>query len=159
MRDARGDGVARPRALAPAAAVAAVAFAATVVVTCVALTPRDVWWLRATNAVRFVAGRLSPSELVGSFDNPDWIDLTHALEAGHWVRDHAAPGEQLLVRGYDPEIYYFAGRRYGGRFFWSSVLVTPALEYRRDEWLAEDLADIERLRPAWVVTFEVPPAG
>ena len=82
--------------------VAAAAFAATVVVTCVALTPRDVWWLRATNTVRFVAGRLSPSELVGSFDNPDWIDLTHALEAGHWVRDHAAPGESFSCAGTTP---------------------------------------------------------
>jgi hypothetical protein len=63
------------------------------------------------------------------------------------------------VRGYDPQIYYFAGRRYGGRFFWSSVLVTPGLSYRRDEWLAADRADIERLRPAWVVTgFQQPTA-
>jgi hypothetical protein len=137
--------------------VAAAAFAVTVVVTCVALTPHDVWWLRATNAARFAAGRISARDLVGTFDDPRWIDMSSARAAGEWVRDHASPGEELLVRGYEAEVYYFAGRRYGGRFFWSSVLVGPGLAYRRAEWLAQDLADIERLRPAWVVTCE--PAG
>ncbi|HEY8086959.1 MAG TPA: glycosyltransferase family 39 protein [Polyangiaceae bacterium] len=139
--------------------LAAAGLAAAVVVSCVAMTPPDVWWLRARNALRFAAGRLSSEELVCSFDNADWIDLTHAQAMGYWVRDHAAPGDRLLVRGYEPEIYYFAGHRYGGRFFWSSVLVAPGLAYRRDAWLAEDAADIERLRPAWVVTFETPPTG
>jgi hypothetical protein len=134
-------------------AFAATAFAAVTVVTCVADTPRDVWWLRARNAVRFARGELDASALVDSFDVEGWIDMTSSHAAGEWVRTHAQPGEHLLVRGYDPQIYYFAGRRYGGRFFWSSVLVTPGLSYRRDEWLAADRADIERLRPAWVVTW------
>jgi hypothetical protein len=133
-------------------AIAATAFATVAVVTCVADTKPDVWWLRAKNAVRFARGDLDAQALVESFDVEDWIDMTSSRAAGEWVRTHALPGEHLLVRGYDPQIYYFAGRRYSGRFFWSSVLVTPGLSYRRDEWLAADRADIERLRPAWVVT-------
>jgi hypothetical protein len=133
--------------------VAAAGFAATVLVTCVADTPPDVWCLRARNAVRFAAGRIDAPALVDSFDDPRWLDMASAHAAGEWVRSHAAPGERLLVRAYEPEIYFFAGRRYGGRFFWSSVLVSPKLAYRREEWLAQDRTDVERLRPAWVVAM------
>jgi hypothetical protein len=133
--------------------VAAGGFAATVLITCVADTPPDVWWLRARNAVRFAMGRIDAPSLVDSFDDPRWLDMASAHAAGEWVRSHAAAGERLLVRAYEPEIYFFAGRRYGGRFFWSTVLVSPKLAYRRDEWLAQDRADIERLRPSWVVAM------
>ena len=132
---------------------AAAAFAVVAVGTCVANTQPDVWWLRAKNALRFARGELSPTALVDSFDVEGWIDMTSSRAAGEWIRARARPGEHLVVRGYDPQIYYFAGRRYGGRFFWSSVLVTPGLSYRRAEWLAADRADLERLRPAWVVTW------
>jgi 4-amino-4-deoxy-L-arabinose transferase-like glycosyltransferase len=130
---------------------AAVAFAAIVVVSCVANTPRDVWRLRALNAARFAVGSLDARTLVGTFDDPHWIDLTNVEKAGTFVREHSSPDDALLVRGYEPEMYYFAQRRYEGRFFWSAMLVLPELEYRRDEWLHQDRSDIDATRPAWVV--------
>jgi hypothetical protein len=135
---------------------ACVAFAATVALTCVANTPRDVWWLRASNAVLYARGEIDAASLVDSFDDERWLDMASAHAAGAWVRAHAAPGDRLLVRFYEPEIYYFAGHRYGGRFFWSTVVASPQLAYRRDEWLAQDRADVERLAPPWVVTRESP---
>jgi 4-amino-4-deoxy-L-arabinose transferase-like glycosyltransferase len=132
-------------------AAAAVAFVAAVVVSCVANTPRDVWRLRALNAVRFALGRLDAQTLVGTFDDPHWIDLTDVQKAGLFVRDHSSPEDALLVRGYEPEMYFFAQRRYGGRFFWSAMLVLPELDYRRAEWLLQDRAEIDTIRPAWVV--------
>jgi len=150
---------ARPRRGGALRCALAAAFAAAVVVSCVADTPGDVWLLRARNAMRRLRGELDAAALVDSFDDPRWLDMAAAHAVGAWVRAHAAPGEHLLVRSYDPEIYYFAGRMYGGRFFWSTVLGSPALAYRRQEWLAQDRADVERLRPAWVVTRRTSESG
>jgi 4-amino-4-deoxy-L-arabinose transferase-like glycosyltransferase len=130
---------------------AGVTFVVVAIVSCVANTPRDVWRLRAINAARFAAGRLDARALVGTFDDPHWIDLTNVQKAGLFVRDHSSPDDRLLVRGYEPELYYFAQRRYGGRFFWSSMLVLPELDYRRDEWKREDRDEIDAMKPAWVV--------
>jgi hypothetical protein len=140
-----------------ARAAASFAFVGAVVVSCIANTPRDVWCRRAVNAVRFAFGHLDAQTLVGTFDDPHWIDLTNVQRAGLFVRDHSSPDDALLVRGYEPETYFFAQRRYGGRFFWSAMLVLPELEYRRDEWLRQDRAEIESIRPAWVVAKRYAP--
>jgi len=66
---------------------------------------------------------------------------------------NTAPDERVLVRSYEPEIYVLSSRRYGGRFFWSDWLTSPRRAYRRDEWLAEDARDFERVAPTWVVAL------
>jgi hypothetical protein len=128
-------------------------FGVLVIASAVVNTPRDVWLLRAQNSLRFARGDLDAHTLTNSFDTPGWIDMTHAQAVGDYLRAHAAPNDQLLVRPYEAEIYYFSHLRYDGRFFWAQVLDSPWLVYRREEWRAEDRADILRLRPTWVVAW------
>jgi hypothetical protein len=69
-----------------------------------------------------------------------------------WLRAHASPGDRLVVRGFEPQIYALTGMSYGGRFFWTTFLTMPTRAYRRAEWLERDRADVLRLRPRWAVT-------
>jgi hypothetical protein len=101
--------------------------------------------------------------LSGSVDREAFYDIARAPHmfyyfkdsdaVGRWLRAHAAPGDRVLVRGFQAEIYAASGMRYGGRFFWDAFLVDPRRLYRRDEFLAQDRADIERIKPRWVVCF------
>jgi hypothetical protein len=76
---------------------------------------------------------------------------------GRWLRERSRPGDRLLVRGFQPEIYAVSGLSYGGRFFWDDFLTNPRRAYRRDEWLAQDRADLERVKPRWVLAIRARP--
>jgi hypothetical protein len=145
-------GLVRARFARPPLAAAAVGFAVVAIVSCLIDTPRDVWWKRAKNAVRYAGGGIDSHALVETFDSPQWIDLTNVQRAADFVRERSSPDDALLVRGYEPELYFFAHRRYGGRFFWSGMLVIPSFAYRRAEWLAQDRDELTRIAPAWAVT-------
>ena len=70
---------------------------------------------------------------------------------GLWLRAHARPDDRLVVREFHPTIYASSGLSYGGRFFWDAYLTDP--RRRRAEWLAQDRADLERIKPRWVVAI------
>ncbi|HSO32183.1 MAG TPA: glycosyltransferase family 39 protein, partial [Labilithrix sp.] len=70
---------------------------------------------------------------------------------GSWLRAHARPEDRLVVRDFHPTIYASSGLSYGGRFFWDAYLTDP--RRRREEWLAQDRADLERIKPRWVVAI------
>jgi hypothetical protein len=73
-------------------------------------------------------------------------------EVATWIRSRAAPGDELCVRGFDPEIYSLTGLRCESRFFWTWWLSDPHRVYRREQWIAEDRAALERSHPRFVVT-------
>ncbi len=70
---------------------------------------------------------------------------------GDWLREHSRPGDRLIVREFHPTIYASSGLSYGGRFFWDAYLTDP--RRRREAWLAEDRADLQRIRPRWAVAI------
>jgi hypothetical protein len=78
---------------------------------------------------------------------------------GRSRRRASSPDETLLVRGYEPQIYAVARRRYTGRFFWSTFLTDPTRVYHRDAWLAEDRAELDAHPPSWVVAYSDVAAG
>jgi hypothetical protein len=82
--------------------------------------------------------------------------MANAREAAAWLREASQPEDNVLVRGYDPELYAAAKRRYKGRFFWTAALTDPARAYHREEWLKEDLDAIVRDPPRFVVAFPGP---
>ena len=77
-------------------------------------------------------------------------------QAAAWVRVHSEPNDVVLVRGFDPAIYAMANRRYGGRWYCTHHITSPKVFYKRAEWTAQDRADIDRLKPRFVVA-RVPP--
>jgi 4-amino-4-deoxy-L-arabinose transferase-like glycosyltransferase len=70
-----------------------------------------------------------------------------------WLRAHSRPNDRVLVRGFEPEIYAMAERSYGARFFWTAPITTNACAYRRWEWIADDRAQIARVKPRYVVAL------
>lgn len=76
-------------------------------------------------------------------------------KVGLWIKEHSSPEDTIAVRGFEPEIYAVAERRYPGRFFWTTFLVSPTrgTPEMSARWLAEDRATIERERPRYVVAL------
>lgn len=78
-------------------------------------------------------------------------------QIGDWVREHSNPNDRVLVRAFEPTIYISAQRSYGGRFATTHHLNSHKVLYRRAEWRAEDRADIERIKPRYIVAMRPRP--
>ena len=78
-------------------------------------------------------------------------------QVGVWVREHSNPDDRVLVRAFEPTIYVSAHRSYGGRFATTHHLNSHKVLYRRAEWRAEDRADIERIKPRFIVAMRPRP--
>jgi hypothetical protein len=121
-----------------------------------ALTGRcaNKWLEEASLAVDRATGKIDEEEFSRGFDVEALNFRFHDGEqVAFWLRDHTSPADEVAVRGFEPEIYAVAGRRYGGRFFWTSFLTDPRRAYRREEWLAQDRADLVARRPRWIVAL------
>lgn len=78
-------------------------------------------------------------------------------QVGNWVREHSQPDDRILVRAFEPTVYVTAQRSYGGRFATTHHLNSQKVLYRRAEWRAEDVRDIERLKPRFVIARRARP--
>jgi hypothetical protein len=138
--------------------VATSSLSAIALLVAIAMTPGDVWRDHARSAAAWMSGALSTADLRRSFVvGGDGVDIDATDRAGEWVLANTPPDATLLVRGYEPQVYDRAHRRWTGRFFWSTWLVLPTRAYRRDEFLAEDRADFDRRPPDVVVApYDVP---
>ncbi len=76
-----------------------------------------------------------------------------SYDIGKWLEAHTSEGDNVTVRGFQPEIYAVANRRHRGRFFWTTFLTSPFRLYRREEWLAEDARDLELYPPKYLVAL------
>jgi hypothetical protein len=94
----------------------------------------------------------SDRDLIDSFSYGD-LDLTESKQTGDWIAEHSGPDDALLVRGYECQIYFYAHRRYTGRFEHSLFQTYPWLAWRRDYYLEEDYRDIVAHRPRFVVAY------
>ena len=110
-------------------------------------------WLGEVTATKdWLTGRTDREDFARTFEVPSQSFKLHDYEqVGLWLRENTAPSDEIAVRGFEPEIYALAGRRYGGRFFWTSFLTDPRRGYRREEWLAQDHAQLLERKPRWVV--------
>ncbi len=123
-------------------------------------TPPAVYGLRWRALYRRVVGTSDAQAYLKTFDKPELSFYpAENLEVATWLRAHTAPGDPVLVRGHEPEIYLLAGRRTPGRFFSTGQLVWNNCAYRRDEWLAQDREQYTRgpTRPRIVVAIVAPP--
>ena len=88
-----------------------------------------------------------------AFDIPGFYANYEADLTGRWLARHAAKGDTLVVRGFEPEIYATSGLHYTGRFFWTAFLTLPTRSYRRGELLREDRRTLMRDSPRFVVAL------
>jgi hypothetical protein len=121
------------------------------------LTPgRQLWVDESALVIDYLKGSITRAEFARFFQIPGigfWYENSEQL--GNWLRENTAPDEPVVVRGFQPEVYAIAQRRYPGRFFWTTFLTSgtrgePALV---EKWVAEDNADLERARPRFVATL------
>jgi 4-amino-4-deoxy-L-arabinose transferase-like glycosyltransferase len=109
------------------------------------------WGSSARAVALYATGRMDRERFLDHFPTPPGPRLYDAEQVGIWLYDHTTPEETVAVRGFDPEMYITAHRRYGCRFFWTLFLTMPSRAYRRPEFLAEDRACVETTLPAYVV--------
>ncbi|MBL8610203.1 MAG: glycosyltransferase family 39 protein [Myxococcales bacterium] len=102
----------------------------------------------------YVAGKVPREELHKRYKiEAVWFWYEQSYPVGVWLKEHTSPDDLVAVRGFQPEIYAVAERRYGGRFFWTTFIVSPQRAYRRDEWLAEDARALDQHPPKYVVAL------
>jgi hypothetical protein len=116
-------------------------------------SPPAVYGLRWRALAWRVTGRLDERATLATFGNPaiGFFPTENADVAG-WLRANTKPGDNVLVRGYEPGLYLLSGRTYAGRFFTTGPLVWNNCAYKRGAWLAQDQEDLARTRPRVVVT-------
>lgn len=138
----------------------AIFIASTVGLYLTTMASEFLWFMEAKHVVLYEAGKISRDEF-GNFFRVDILGFNerddHAV--AEWLRANSSPADRVAVRGFEPEIYAESGRTYGGRFFWTLFLTMPTRAYKRTEWLADDRADIERVRPRFVVAIASAASG
>lgn len=104
--------------------------------------------------LRYALGQIGRSELDGYYTEPA-LGFSYAVsrQVGEWLREHTAPDDNVTVRGFQPEIYAIAERRHVGRFFWTTFITSDSRLYRRSEWRAEDLRDLQEHPPKYIVAL------
>jgi hypothetical protein len=120
----------------------------------------QMWWLSTKHAYDFTTGKEDREAFAWNFSAPGggfWFWTSERV--GNWLRDHTTESDYVTVRGFQPEIYAVARRRHGGRFFWTTFITNPARAYKREQWLKEDLDDIVKYRPKYVVALTQIPEG
>jgi hypothetical protein len=136
-----------------APAVLASWFAGALVVTYALSGRADIWFNSVGDAVSYWTGRTSRDQFNATFDIPGLLYEYGASErVGNWIREHSLPTDTIAVRGFQPEVYEVARRRYAGRFFWTNFIVDEQRSMKRDAWRAEDLAALAASPPLFVVT-------
>ncbi len=105
---------------------------------------RDAAWL--------ATGRISREQWLTRFGPPGQGDYSFlaARQAAEYVREHARPGDPVLVWGFEPAVYLLAERHAPTRFFFNVPVAAPFVPER---WRAEFLADLEEQPPALVLVL------
>jgi len=112
------------------------------------------WFDETAAVVGLVDGALTHEDFDRRFFAPKlYYDFADSAACGVWLREHTSPDDTIAVRGFEAEIYAIAQRRFTGRFFWTIPLTDPQRTFKRDEWLAEDLATLKASPPRYVVAL------
>jgi hypothetical protein len=114
----------------------------------------DCWWRAQAAALRYLRHDISREEFERTFAVPSLgFDYADVAAVGRWLRDHSEPGDDVVVRGFEPVVYVVAHRRYSGRFFWSNFITDRQRSMKHEAWLAEETAHFERARPRYAVAI------
>lgn len=155
------EGGARMAALAGRPVVLAVAWAAASIAVFVASGDQARWAFVNRQTFRWLTGAISREQFASSFDIPSrefnvpTLDFHYgeAERVGLWLRDHVRPGDTVAVRGFEPQIYEICRCRYSGRFYWTAFLTDSRRAYRREEWIEEDVRELDTHPPRYVVAL------
>jgi hypothetical protein len=113
----------------------------------------DLWLDAATRSIAYWSGSMSRDEFASTFNVPELAyDYAASERVGNWVREHSSPDDSVAVRGFEPQIYAVAERRYTGRFFWTNFITDDQRNLFKDQWRAEELGVLARTPPRFVVT-------
>lgn len=116
--------------------------------------PARDWRYSTAAAFELWSGRSTREQFAARFSAPALIySQADSEKVAAWLRAHAAPGDEVAVRGFEPEIYQLSGMRYAGRFFWTVPLVDPHRMYEREAWLAQDERAFAEHAPRFVVAL------
>lgn len=99
-------------------------------------------------------GELSREAFSATFAAPPIsFNYAESEEVGIWLRANTTPDQFVAVRGFEPEIYAVAERRYPGRFFSTQLLLGGHRPDREGQWIAEDTRALAANPPRYVVTI------
>jgi hypothetical protein len=109
------------------------------------------WFRNSRDAALLWIGAIDRSRFARDFRvESAHFDEESNEQVASWLRDHARQGDELCVRSFEPQIYALTGMHCASRFFWTAWITDARRAYRREEWLAEDRAALERSRPRFV---------
>ena len=87
------------------------------------------------------------------WDVPGFYPWKDSKKTGLWLAEHAGADDRVAVRGFEPQIYFFAKKRYDGRYFWTTFLTARRFSKNRDHLSREDFASFKAKPPKWVVAL------
>ena len=73
------------------------------------------------------------------------------------VLDHKTPGiedDYVAVRGFQPQVYALARRRYPGRLFWTTFVLGPAGAKYGSEWIEADRRVLAAHPPKYACAYD-----
>jgi hypothetical protein len=102
---------------------------------------------------RYALGKMPRADFLPMFDGGYGYRYADQEALGQLIRERAQPGDQLLVRGFEPTLYAVSGLRAPTRFFIELQLQERQVKFAREAWLEEYRQAIETARPRFVVVL------
>lgn len=71
-----------------------------------------------------------------------------------WLREHTTEDDYVAVRGFQPQVYALARRRYPGRLFWTTFVLGPAGAKYGSEWIEADRRVLAAHPPKYACAYD-----
>jgi 4-amino-4-deoxy-L-arabinose transferase-like glycosyltransferase len=136
--------------------VAPLAFAAALVLAWSRTQGFDFYVAENRVSADYLTGEISRRKFTRFFQIPQLgFFYEHNELAGRYIGERTTPEDTIAVRGFEPVIYAVANRRYAGRFFWTTFLVSPTRgdDEMRRRWNEEDRATLDQHPPRFAVAL------
>lgn len=103
--------------------------------------------------VRYVVAPSSRTAYLDRFGPWGWGTYSYRASwtVAHYLRGRTAPGDTIVVWGYDPNVYLMSGRESASRFL-SFLPLMPT--FTPERWRQEFVADLARKRPAYILLIQ-----
>lgn len=102
---------------------------------------------------KYASGYCNRDEYLKSFTGGYAYNYKPQEKIGTIIKSLALPGDQLMVRGFEPAIYAVSGLRSPSRFFIEIPFIDPWLNYKKSLWLKEHERAYLMHPPRFIVTF------
>lgn len=102
----------------------------------------------------YVSGYCNRDEYLKSFTGGYAYNYKPQEKIGTIIKSLALPGDQLMVRGFEPAVYAVSGLRSPSRFFIEIPFIDPWLNYNKPLWLKEHKQAYLMHPPRFIVTFQ-----